>query len=241
MPIHAALLRSLIPVARDILLQRPRSLHADALALTAAAKLSLKVQGRTHLPAQGPFLLVTNHYTRPGFGVWWTGLALSATLPMELHWIITAGWTGTPLEPLSRWLLRRVAQVYGLTAMPPMPPNPEEEAERAAAVRRVVAYARRSKMPVVAVTPEGRDFPGSRLGQPPPGAGRFLLYLQQILGTIIPAGVYEEDQCLCLNFGQPFKLDLPLGLAHGEQDLLASRQVMAHVSALVPPHMRSDG
>jgi hypothetical protein len=108
-------------------------------------KLSLKVQGRTHLPAQGPFLLVTNHYTRPGFGVWWTGLALSATLPMELHWIITAGWTGTPLEPLSRWLLRRVAQVYGLTAMPPMPPNPEEEAERAAAVRRVVAYARKVK------------------------------------------------------------------------------------------------
>jgi 1-acyl-sn-glycerol-3-phosphate acyltransferase len=240
MPSTSALLRSLIPVARDILLQRPRSLHADALALTAAARFSLRVQGRTHLPAQGPFLLVTNHYTRPGFGVWWTGLALSATLPMELHWIITAGWTGTPLEPLSRWLLQRVAQVYDLTAMPPMPPNPEEEAERAAAVRRVVAYARKGQTPVVAVTPEGRDFPDSRLGQPPPGAGRFLLYLQQILGTIIPAGVYEEDQCVYLNFGAPFKLDLLPGLAHDEQDSLASRQVMDHIAVLLPLQLRGE-
>jgi 1-acyl-sn-glycerol-3-phosphate acyltransferase len=240
MPSTSALLHSLAPIARDILLQRPRSLHTDALALTAAAKLSLKVQGRTYLPAQGPFLLVTNHYTRPGFGVWWTGLALAATLPMELHWIITAGWTGSPLEPLSRWLLRRVAQVYGFTAMPPMPPNPEEEAERAAAVRRVIAYARKGQTAVVAVTPEGRDFPGSRLGQPPPGAGRFLLYLQQILGTIIPAGVYEEDEWVCLNFEPPFKLHLPLGLSHGEQDLLASRQVMDHIAALLPLQLKGD-
>lgn len=235
---RASLFRLLGPVAQDILLLRPRSLRQDALTLTA--DLSLKVLGKEHIPASGPFLLVTNHYTSPGFGVWWTVMALAAVLPLDLHWIITSAWTGTPFTPLSRWVLRRVARIYGFTSMPPMPPERRDAAERAAAVRRVITHARGAHAPVIALTPEGRDFPGSRLGQPPPGAGRFLLYLEQILGTIIPTGVYEADQSVCIHFGPPFMLHLPPGLTPDQQDLIASQMVMDHIAALLPVQLRGD-
>jgi 1-acyl-sn-glycerol-3-phosphate acyltransferase len=224
-----ALIRTLLPVVRDILLGRPRSLRADAPALVASAGLAIQVLNPQHIPHSGPFLLVTNHYSRPGLGVWWAGLALSAVVPLDLHWIITGAWTGSPFTPLSRWLLARTAQVYGLTAMPPMPPDPRDAAERAAAVRRVIQYARRSPQPIVALAPEGRDFPDQQLGLPPPGAGRFMLHLSQILGTIIPAGVYEENDKLVLHFGAPFTLDIP-----GQMDAGISQMVMEKIACLVP-------
>jgi len=240
MPPSFALYRTLLPILGDILWGRSqRSLRADAQALTAA-RLDVQVLGGDCLPERGPFLLVFNHYTRPGFGVWWTALALAAALPVEAHWIMTSAWTGSHLTPISRVLLRRVADRYRFTAMPPMPPAPGDAADRAAAVRQVIGYARATPEAVIALAPEGRDFPGSRLGMPPPGAGRFMLHLGQISGTIIPAGVYEENDKLVVNFGPPFALDIPAGLAPAEQDLVASRAVMDRIAALMPVHLRGE-
>jgi 1-acyl-sn-glycerol-3-phosphate acyltransferase len=229
-----ALFRTLLPIVRDILLRRPRSLRADAPVLISAAGLAIRLVNPEHIPPEGSFLLVTNHYSRPGLGVWWAGLGLSAAISRDMHWIITGAWTGSPFTPLSRWVLARTAKIYGLTAMPPMPPDARDAAERAAAVRRVIQHARRPFHPVVALAPEGRDFPGHQLGLPPPGAGRFMLHLSQILSTIIPAGVYEENDKLVLHFGPPFSLDLPPGLYPAQQDALMSRMVMEKIACLVP-------
>jgi 1-acyl-sn-glycerol-3-phosphate acyltransferase len=237
---RASLSRIFSSIAWDVLRQRSRSLHSDALALVAAKGLPLVVKGQETIPVRGPFLLVTNHYTRPGLGVWWSGLAVTSVLPVDLHWLITGAWTGSPITPLTRWLLTRVAQIYGLTTMPPISPDPRPTANGAAAVRRVITYARQAHEPVIALSPEGRDFPGSRLGDPPPGAGRFMLHLAQILKSIVPVGVYEDSPALCLNFGPPFTLHLPVGLSTAKQDLLASRIVMNRIAALLPAYLRGE-
>jgi hypothetical protein len=76
--------------------------------------------------------LTINHYARPGFHAWWLALALSAVVPTDVHWIMTAAWTysdgfrARTVTPLSRWLFGRIAQVYGFTSMPPMPPDPKD-------------------------------------------------------------------------------------------------------------------
>jgi hypothetical protein len=98
-------------------------------------------------------------------------------VPQDVHWVMTAGWTfpgqrrGRLLKPLTYWLFRRVAKVYGFTTMPPMPPNPKESLARARAVRQVLEYAERANRPIIGLSPEGRDFPTGQLGTPPPGVG----------------------------------------------------------------------
>jgi hypothetical protein len=125
-------------------------------------------------------LLTLNHYSSPTCPAWWLTLAISAAVPFEIHWIVTANlrYLGR-LGPLSRWALRRLAAVYGFTLMPAMPPDPAEAAARARAVRQALDYTQRSPAPVVGLAPEGRDFPGARLGAPASGVGRFLLLLHE--------------------------------------------------------------
>jgi hypothetical protein len=144
------------------------------------------------------------------------------------------------LRPASRWALQRLARVYGFTAMPPMPPDPADVAARAAAVRRVLAYARRAPRPVIGLAPEGRDYPGGVLGAPPPGAGRFILQLAAHGLEIAPVGVYEADGGLVVSFGPRFRLGAGEGLAAEARDLAASRPVMRAIAAQLPVYLRGD-
>ena len=70
-----------------------------------------------------------NHYYRSGFNAWWMALGLAATVPLDIHFVMTGELTfpGKWYAPLgmagSRWLLRRFS-IYGFTTMPPMPPRP---------------------------------------------------------------------------------------------------------------------
>ncbi len=204
------------------------------------------MRGREFIPAAGPCLLLSNHYYRPGFDAWQRALAISAAVPVEVHWIITSALTypgrleDRVLGGLSRWYLARVARVYGFFGMPPMPPRPGDSQARMEAVRKVVAYARRTPSPVIGMSPEGRDILECRLGWPPPGAGRFVLHLAQLGLRLVPLGVYEEGGRLWLHFGPAFDLDLPTGLAPGDLDCRASRQVMQHIARLLPERLRGE-
>lgn len=235
------------PLALAALTQRRRSFRADALAWVAGLRPPLRALGQAHLPDAGPGLIVVNHYARPGFRAWWITLAVSALVPADIHWIMTEAWTflnrpvaRRALRPASRWLLRRLARVYAFTAMPPMPPEPDEVAARAAAVRRVLSFARRTPRAVIGLAPEGRDFPGGVLGAPPPGAGRFMLQLAGLGLEIWPVAVYEAEGALCAAFGPRFRLAVDADQTAETRDQAASCQVMRAIAGLLPEALRGQ-
>ena len=227
---------------RNTLLSGERSFQADARVSVALLSPPPKVIHPEHIPACGPALLVTNHYARPGFKAWWIALAISASVPLDVHWMMTDAWTFLgPLTPLSRRVLTQVARVYGFTATPPMPPDPQEVAARAWAVRRALAKARIPGA-VIALAPEGRDHPDGQLGPLPPGAGRFIEKIARYCQPIVPIGVYEDDESLCLRFGPPFALpDMPASLSTEQKDLLVGGQVVEAIAEQLPLHLQTRG
>ncbi len=242
-PNYPLLWRLALSLLRDSLSPQPRSqrqprpFSADARAAVQRLDPPLAVHHPANIPAAGPCLLLTNHYSRPGFQAWWIPLAISAVTPVELHWMMTEALTYLgPFTPVSRWTLRRVARLYGFTASPSMPPDPRAVAARARAVRQVLGIAR-SPGAAIALAPEGRDFPGGVLGPLPPGAGRFIEKLAVHCQHIIPVGVYEEDR-LCLRFGPAFDLTLPSGLSASERDQQAGQIVLHAIARQLPPALR---
>jgi hypothetical protein len=185
-----------------------------------------------------------NHYSRPGFQAWWIALGISAAVPFEIHWLMTAAWTFPDnnflqtFTPLTYWLFSRVAQVYGFTTTPPMPPDPSQIQERARSVRRVLKYAREAEEPVIAIAPEGRDYPGGVLGSPSPGVGRFITQLAKQCQRITPIGVYEDDENLWISFGPAFELEMPPKCSPDDLDQEISRQVMQAIAQQLPQRLR---
>jgi len=223
---------------RDLLLQRSRSFHEDARACVALLNPPPEIIHPENIPTVGPALLVTNHYTRPGFPAWWIALGISAATPVEVHWMMTSAWRHLGLlEPLSRWLFPRLAGVYRFTTTPPMPPDPGDVEARARAVRGVLRAAR-APGAVIGLAPEGRDHPGGFLGEPASGAGRFIEKLILHCQRIIPIGVYEGEKNLCVNFGPTLQLEIPPGLSADHRDRFVSQQVMRAIARQLPSALR---
>lgn len=230
----------------DLLTGRHRSSHADALRCINRLDPPLQVWGAGNIPASGPCLLAVNHYHRPGFGAWWIALAIAASVPVDMHWVITGEltfpgkWYAFIGRPFSRWLLGRVARMYGFTAMPPMPPRPQDVAVRARAVRAVLEHVRRQPGAILSISPEGTDAPGGVLAWPPPGAGRFLLLLADRGFPILPVGCWEQDGSLCVRFGQAYLLKVPSRLQWHKKDHQAAGIVMRCIANQLPRHLRGD-
>ncbi len=242
MPGRYGLPRDLIPrLGMALLTGKNRSFRQDAIGCVEVLQPALKIYGEENIPRSGPCLVVTNHYARPGFRAWWLALAVSAAVPAEIHWLVTSAWTypdrlrSLTVTPVSRWVLRRLSQVYSFTNLPPMPPDPSEVLERALAVRQVLRYARSAEKPLIGLSPEGGDFaaPG-KLAEPPPGAGRFIQHLCALGMEISPVGIFEEHGCLCLRFGAHFRLDAERAVSAVSRDRTASQQVMRHIAVLIP-------
>jgi 1-acyl-sn-glycerol-3-phosphate acyltransferase len=199
-----------------------RSFARDARGAVSQMQPQPQILGAENIPPRGPCLVVCNHYSRDGLGVWWGGLALSAAIAEhrapgadpEVRWVMTAAWTFPGwkrrfLTPLTRWAFARVARVYGFVPMPPMPPDPDEAAARAAAVLRTVRLARQifPRGGMIGLAPEGRDVPGEfgaprrcghrSVGTLPSGAGAFVALLvnaHPVRGglPVLPAGIGER-------------------------------------------------
>ena len=234
----------ILQLALAVLFRQKRSFGADARLCLAGLRPPLRVEGREHVPEAGPCLLTVNHYSSPSFKAWWLALAISAVVPCDVHWTITAALTypdwrrAHVLTPASRWLLRRLAQVYDFTALPAMPPNPAEVAERAEAVRRVLAWTRQAHRPIIGLAPEGRDTAGGALEWPAPGAGRFIWHLARLGLEIVPIGACEAEGVFCLRFGAPYTLDLANVQTPDQRDRRTSEIVMQHIAAELPPRLR---
>ena len=242
MPSGYGLPRELLPqLGLALLTGQRRSFRADAMRCASALRPPLKIYGAENIPVCGPCLVTTNHYSRPGFRAWWLALAVSAAVPAEVHWLITSAWTypdrlrGATITPASRWVLKRLAQVYGFTTMPPMPPEPADVLKRVEAVRRVLQVASQSERPLIGMAPEGGDFGvEGRLAEPPPGAGRFIFHLCELGLEICPVGIFEEAECLCLRFGPRYRLEALPGLPAFARDRCASQEVMQRIADLIP-------
>ena len=159
----------------------------------------LKVEGGLPDFGHGGWVLVMNHFARPGFRAWWIALAVSSLVPREVQWVMTSTftypdrWRSSWLTPLSTILLARLAGCYGFISMPPMPPRPGDVAARAQAVRRILALAQRTPPPVIAMAPEGADASGGIFQPLWPGTGRFLLHLARRGLRFLPFGVFEGE------------------------------------------------
>ncbi len=171
-----------LSIAAGVLAGQRRSLARDArrlasgissLRITGEPQSLLSDNGRS-LGARG-LLLTFNHFSRPGFRVWWVAIAMASALGRDSHWVMSTAWTyhdwlrSHLLTPISTWLFRRIAHVYGFTSMPPMPPRAWEASARAIAVREVLAWARREAQPVIVLAPEGRGLAAGKAHRAPGG------------------------------------------------------------------------
>lgn len=183
-------------------------------------------------------LLTVNHYSAPDLRSWHPPILISASFPLEIHWVVTSEWTNSGwLTGLTHWLFPLGAKVFGFIAMPAMPPHPADVERRALAVRQVLVYARQSSYPVVGLAPEGRDFPGGVLGDLPDGAGRFMHLLSRYCPSIIPVGVWKDGEIIHIRYGQPYKLAMTHGLTPEQRDRLVGETVMGHIAALLPEQL----
>ncbi|MGD0611876.1 MAG: 1-acyl-sn-glycerol-3-phosphate acyltransferase [Anaerolineales bacterium] len=237
---------TVLGLAANVLFGRRRSFRADGQACLARLEPPLRLLDAENIPTAGPCLITFNHYYRPGFDAWWMALAIAATAPVDVHFIMTSEltypgkWYAPLGKSLSRALLRRLSKVYGFTSMPPMPPRPEDVQARARSVRAALAYANEHPQAILGLAPEGGDQPGGVLNWPPSGAGRFLALLGGAGFPILPVGTYEEAGEFCLHFGKPLQLHLPGGVTNEERDRAAARIVMAAIARLVPPRLRGE-
>ena len=237
---------TILALVSDGLLLRHRRFKTDAQACIARLRPPLRMLGEQHIPQDGCYVATLNHYYRPGFQQQWSSLAISATLPRDAHWIMTGeltfpgSWIAPLGRPVSRFVLRRGAQVYGFTSMPPMPPRPRDVEARAAAVRSALHFAAHAPDAIMALAPEGGDQPGGILTMPPAGSGRFCLLLAAAGLRFLPVGVYEEDGVFTLHFGEMYDLSIPRTASADERDRLAAQAVMSHIAPLLPAALRGE-
>ena len=241
----------------SLLRQRRRSFAQDAALLLRPLNPPPAVAGAHLIPAQGAFLVVTNHYARPGLGAWLGAALVTQAIAQRrpdtpVHWLMTSAWLyrdrlhSWTVTPVTRWLFTHLAEMYGFVTTPPVYEGWVQPREGAVAVRRFLALAQqaRARGEVLAIAPEGGGeaaHPGC-LVTPPPGAGRFLLLLARQTEAaspdaslpLLPVGVAERDGRLVATFGQSFSLRPPAALRKAQADAWASRQVMLAIGRLLP-------
>jgi hypothetical protein len=186
-------------------------------------------------------LITVNHYFAPDFHAWWFVILISDIFPKHIHWVVTSGWTDSGWKTgFTHWLFPLGANLLGFTPMPAMPPDPSQAEARAVAVRKVLKYTRRTTQPVVGMAPEGRDIPGGLLGSLPAGVGRFMYLISQKCPIILPVGVWTEDGCINMKFGNPYQLTIPASLTSRELDNLVGKDIMRHIASCLPPGLRGE-
>ena len=222
---------------------RRRSPAEDGASLLARYPAA-RVVGLDHVPQDGPFIVVANHYERPGMNVWWVALLVSKLL-MEhrggapIRWMITdrfASYRFFGLIPLPERLmalfLRIVARSYELLLV-----ARDEVGPRAPMLREAHRTLHREGRPL-GIMPEAGNAEAGGLGLAPVTAesGAALAWLSRGEAPLIPVGVFDDaDGRLAAVFGEPFTLARP---GRDEDTAALTDRVMWAVAALLPPELR---
>ncbi|MGB9880626.1 MAG: hypothetical protein ACPLRM_07670, partial [Anaerolineae bacterium] len=242
--------RLVLSIAASVLLGKKRSFCGDAQRLIAGIQPEPRVENAHLIPREDAFIVVTNHYYKPGYGVWWgialitAAIAQARNFSEEIVWLMTNRWTYPDalrhhlVTPITHVFFTRLAQTYGFIPMPPMPPQPQYLQEGVCGVRQVLSVlsnATEERKHLIGLAPEGRDSHDGSLIEPPPGNGRLLLRMASYGWKLLPVGVAEIDGVLTTRFGPPFVLNPWPEVGKEEQDRRASTQVMTAIGAQLPP------
>jgi hypothetical protein len=235
-----------IRAAWDLILARHRDLQTDAKACIEHMSAELRVLGEENIPQYGGCVLTINHYHRPGLGAQWIALAVTALVPLKMRWAVTGElmcegkWYRAVGSRASRIFLKRLASIYGLMTMPPMPPRPKDVEARAASVRAMLDYVKRTNDPVLGISPEGYNPPSGVLTRPATGFGRFALLLSKAGMRFTPVGGYEAEGILHIHFGKQYELRVPSGQSADQRDEQAMQIIMRNIACLLPTHLRGE-
>ncbi len=187
--------------------------------------------GLEHLPADPRFLVVANHYQRPGMWILHPASAITQAVRQRVgpgnppvHWIVTANWPPIRLGP---WripspgdvLLPRVAHALHCYAVSFARHNP---GFTATSIRRLLKDAPRLERPI-GIFPEGVAGMAGQLTQPLPGVERLIVKLNR---PAVPVAISETDR-LRIQFGPAVSME-ELRAAPQAADLL-----MARIAALL--------
>ena len=190
----------ILKFALAVLLGQRRDMSADADATVSAARPVPRIIDDHHIPTEGPFVIIANHYERPGLKVFWGGMLASAAVGRRrgeskgLHWLMTSEWYDFRISFLPvpvwliRWLFRRLADVYGLIIVPRAT---DKLIGRAAAMRSILQVVDRQQG-AIALYPEGIG--KGALIDPQPGTGTLLLLLSNRGVPVLPVGLFEEEE-----------------------------------------------
>jgi 1-acyl-sn-glycerol-3-phosphate acyltransferase len=216
-----------------------RSLASDTRYALADVPIPLQVRGDDLLPPSGPFVVVANHYERPGLWMAWSamfaGYAVLNRTAQEVHWVAIQEWESYRLlgVPVPRRVIRavfeRAFRVYGIIAMAPPDASPSA---RASSIREVARFVRAGM--VVGLMPEGTVGTTPELLPAQEGVGTFLLLLSGTGAPIVPVGLYEDEDGLVVRFGAPFRLEVPGDLPRDRRDDWARGRVMLAIRQLLP-------
>ena len=243
-PIHLLILPGL-----RILLGIHSSISHDARLLLTNAHPKPRVIGAENIPAAAPFIFVINHPDHAGVGAWW-GVSVAACAiaerrvgePREVRFVMTkewwypSGWQKRIKQPLTHWFFGQVSKAYGILLLPPV--IDEYKGTGAIDVRRILALTRGDHPQLIGISPEGRTGENMTLCQPPSGAGLFLDLLSHDKIPFLPVGFFTDDATtMVVNFGKPFKLNVPRNLPRPIRDCDAARQVMVEIGKLLPEKM----
>ena len=160
------------------------------------------VEGTANLPATARFVLVANHYQRPG--LWIAHPASIITQAVRRHyglddppirWVVTANWP--PLK-IGRWripspgdwLLPRVAKALSCYPIAFAGTNPRSTARL---LRRLLRDAVTLDRPI-GLIPEGTGGVAGRWSPALPGVGRLLRQLAKLGLPVQPAAISEQDR-----------------------------------------------
>jgi len=209
-PRYPSIISTGLAVIAARILGHKRSLHTDALRLTGRITPPVIAKGVENIPTSGGYLIVINHYVRPGYNTAWNALALAAIIPEEITYIMSEEWafTGNPfgflMRPLMRSFLASISWVYGFLSMPSMVKGLSTPLSRAAAVRRVIKFVRAHPNAIIGLSPEGQDSPRNDVGLAPAGGGKFMLQLNRMGLPLLPVVVVENPGQLTVKFSQVF-------------------------------------
>ena len=156
--------------------------------------------GLENLPESPRFVLVANHYQRPGLWIAHVASVLTQAVnkrygPLDppVRWVVTANWPATRIGPWKLpspgdWLLPRVANALCCYPVAFAGTNPEYTA---ATLRRLLRDARTLNCPI-GIFPEGAAATAGKLSDPLPGVDRLLRRLAKSGWPLLPVGIGER-------------------------------------------------